>query len=253
MSGWRVIKFFSSAPQASAYVTLYLHWEPLKYSTSAEECLKTHHWQGPMHPVLFWCSVPARSPFHLAFRDWFGQPTFGFISRAPLELMVDHHFPYYPDLTWPLCVSLVDKPWQTHLRERGWGWECSWSDFWVPSTVSFLVCCKRPSTSAVPKIHARAARAPVGSFKPNPTGFLNSCGHVGLSENTPKLPWFIIICPNFPIQSNGNLGVWVVPKFGGPLHLACGPAGEVAAELSCDGPCQRATRSGATPRDFGGG
>lgn len=129
---------------------------------------ENHHWQRPMHPVLFWCSVPARSPFHLAFRDWFGRPTFGFVSRAPLELMVDHHFPYYPDLTWPLCVSLVDKPWQTHLRERGWGWECSWSDFWVPSTVSFLVCCKRPSTSAVPKIHARAARAPVGSFKPKP-------------------------------------------------------------------------------------
>jgi hypothetical protein len=52
---------------------------------------------------------------------------------------------------------------------------------------------------------------------------------------------------------NGNLGVWVVPKFADPLHLACAPTGEVAAELSCDGPCQRATRRGATPRDFGGG
>ena len=128
---------------------LYLHWEPLKYSTSAEECLKTIIDRDPCIQIIQ-CSR-GKNPFHLAFKDWFGRSTFGFVSRAPLDFMVDHHFPYHPYLTWPLFVSCLDKA----IPGKEVDSRMLPNDFWVPGTVSFLVCCKHPNTSAVPKIHAR--------------------------------------------------------------------------------------------------
>ena len=69
-------------------------------------------------------------------------------------------------------------------------------------------------------------------------------------KSTPERPELLLVLSS---QSLGFRKTHVAlsenTKFGDPLHLACAPTGEVAAELSCDGPCQRATRSGATPRD----
>ena len=77
-------------------------------------------------------------------------------------------FPY-PYFTSPLCSSTVDKTNDTEVQVEN----CS-CDFWVPSTVSFLVRCKRPSTSVVPKnltqefLVVLSSYTQFSEFNPNP-------------------------------------------------------------------------------------